>query len=195
MTSATFGEPNDVILPARASAGPREGRFSDLRLPAAAIRMPPPRREEEPLSDRHEPPALAGFPHHQAITTRWHDNDAYGHVNNVVYYAFFDTVVNTWLVDNGLLDIGGGEVIGLVVETGCRYHAPVSFPDRVVAGLRVAHLGRSSVRYEIGIFRNAETSASASGHFVHVYVDRDTRRPTPLPAPLRAALAGLQTGD
>lgn len=137
-------------------------------------------------------PRRTDFPHHLAITTRWHDNDAYGHVNNVVYYAFFDTVVNTWLVEQGLLDIDHGEVIGLVVETGCHYFSPISFPDRVTAGLRVSRLGRSSVRYDIGIFRNEADEASACGHFVHVYVDREQRRPTPLPERLRSALQTLQ---
>ncbi|MGU3539649.1 acyl-CoA thioesterase [Methylobacterium sp. A54F] len=126
--------------------------------------------------------------------TRWGDNDVYGHVNNVVYYAFFDTAVNGLLVEAGVLDIARGPVIGLVVETGCRYHAPVAFPDAVTAGVRVARLGRTSVRYEVGLFRGAEAEAAAEGHFVHVYVDRESRRPVPLPEPLRAALAGLVTG-
>ncbi len=125
------------------------------------------------------------------ITTRWMDNDAYGHVNNVVYYAYFDTAVNRYLIDAGVLDVASGPVIGLVVETQCRYFSPVAFPDMVHAGLRVAHLGRSSVRYEVGIFRNEEPFASAQGHFVHVYVDRADRRPVPIPAPMRAALEPL----
>ena len=120
------------------------------------------------------------------------DNDAYGHVNNVVYYAYFDTVVNEYLIRNGLLDIHDGAVIGLVVETSCRYHASVAFPDMVTAGLRVAKLGTSSVRYEIAIFRNDDAEAAAEGYFVHVYVDAETRRPTPLPADLRAALVLAQ---
>lgn len=120
------------------------------------------------------------------------DNDAYGHINNVVYYSFFDTAVNRWLVERHLLDVANSPAIGLVVETGCRYLAPLAFPDRVTVGLRVAHLGNSSVRYELAVFRNDEPTASAVGHFVHVYVDRTTRRPTPIPAPIRAALSTLQ---
>jgi acyl-CoA thioester hydrolase len=135
--------------------------------------------------------ARTGFPHLRQISTRWGDNDVYGHVNNVVYYAFFDTVVAGFHVETGLLDIENGQVIGLVVETGCRYFAPIAFPDRVSAGLRVAHIGRSSVRYEIGIFRNDEDEASAQGHFVHVYVDRDTRRPVPLPETWRSGLSEI----
>jgi acyl-CoA thioester hydrolase len=129
-----------------------------------------------------------GYRHFQRITTRWMDNDAYGHVNNVVYYSWFDTVVNGYLVQQGVLDIGGGDVIGLVVETQCRYFSELAFPQPVDLGLRVGRLGRSSVRYEIGVFADGEPTASAQGHFVHVYVDRATRRPTALPAPLRAAL-------
>lgn len=119
------------------------------------------------------------------------DNDVYGHVNNVVYYAYFDTVVNTFLIRRGLLDIHGGAVIGLVVETGCKYFSPIAFPDVVVAGLGVTRLGTSSVRYEVGLFRNDETGPAAQGHFIHVYVDRQTRRPVPLPAALRSVLQEL----
>jgi len=144
------------------------------------------------VTDRAPPPELDDYRHRQVITTRWHDNDAYGHVNNVVYYSFFDTAVNGYLIEQGVLDLAGSPVIGLVVETGCRYFAALSYPDRVVAALRVAHLGRSSVRYEIGIFRNEEQSAAACGHFVHVYVDRESRRPVPLPESLRAALEPLR---
>jgi acyl-CoA thioester hydrolase len=111
------------------------------------------------------------------------DNDVYGHVNNVIYYSFFDTAINLTLIEAGALDLQGSEVIGLVVETGCRYFAPISFPDMVTAGLRVAHTGNSSIRYEVGLFRNDEEQAAAEGHFVHVYVDRATRRPVPLPNP------------
>lgn len=128
----------------------------------------------------------------RAIPTRWMDNDAYGHVNNVVYYSFFDTAVNAHLIEAGVLDIEASPAIGLVVETGCRYLAPIAFPDRVDAGVRVTRIGTSSVTYEIGLFRNDEASASAVGHFTHVYVDRATRRPTPIPAPVRAALEALR---
>jgi acyl-CoA thioester hydrolase len=131
------------------------------------------------------------YAHLSSIDTRWMDNDAYGHVNNVVYYSFFDTAVNRWLVERDVLDIATSPVIGLVVETACRYAKPITFPDRVVAGIRVAHLGRSSVRYEIGLFRNDDDDAAAVGHFVHVYVDRVTRLPTPIPPATRDALATL----
>ena len=137
-------------------------------------------------------PALRGtYRHFQAIPTRWADNDVYGHVNNVVYYSFFDTVVNQYLIEQRALDFEKSQVIGLVVETQCQYFAPISFPDMVHAGLRVAKLGNSSVRYEIGLFRNEELTASAQGHFVHVYVDRASRRSTAVPADMRAALEKL----
>lgn len=119
------------------------------------------------------------------------DNDVYGHMNNVVHYSLFDTAVNGWLIENGALDIHAGGQIGLVVETGCRYFAEMAFPDVVTAGLRVARLGTSSVRYEVGLFRNDENEAAAEGFFVHVYVDRQTRRPKPLEASLRAVLESI----
>ena len=122
------------------------------------------------------------------ITTRWMDNDVYGHVNNVIYYSYFDTVVNRYLIDQGVLDIEKGSVIGLVVETQCRFFKPITFPDTVHAGLRVARLGDRSVRFEIGLYRNEEDSAAAQGHFVHVYVERTTRRATALPPEMRKAL-------
>jgi acyl-CoA thioester hydrolase len=126
----------------------------------------------------------------RAIATRWMDNDAYGHVNNVVYYSWFDTAVNAYLIEQGVLDIRGGATIGLVVETGCHYFSPLAFPQTVSAGIRVARLGTSSVRYEVGIFGDSEQTA-AKGHFVHVYVDAVTRRPTPLPTPLTSVLETL----
>jgi len=135
-----------------------------------------------------EPEPRENYAHFQRIATRWMDNDVYGHVNNVVYYAFFDTVVNQYLVEQGVLDIERSAVIGLVVETGCQYFSPVSFPDVVTGALRVARLGNSSVRYEVGIFRNEEPLTAAKGHFIHVYVERASRRPTPLPAALRQTL-------
>jgi len=119
------------------------------------------------------------------------DNDVYGHVNNVVYYAYFDTVVNAFLMEHGGLDFESGPVIGLCVESQCRYLAPVSFPDVLDAGLRVAKIGRSSVRYEVGMFRVGEDTAAAQGHFVHVFVDRLTRRPVDLPPRMRTALGRL----
>lgn len=133
----------------------------------------------------------AAYRHFLAIPTRWMDNDVYGHVNNVVYYTWFDTAVNRMLIAEGLLDIHGGDSIGLVVETGCRYFASTAFPDRITAGIRVAKLGTSSVRYEIGLFRGDEDEAAAVGFFVHVYVDRGTRRPKALGDLMRAFLEGL----
>ena len=128
----------------------------------------------------------------ETLTTRWMDNDVYGHVNNVVYYSFFDTAVNRYLIHAGVLDIHQGGVIGLVVETQCHYFTPLQFPQVIEAGLRVAHVGRSSVRYEVGLFAAQEPLTAAAGHFVHVYVDRQTRRPTPLPPPWVQVLSKLQ---
>ena len=125
------------------------------------------------------------------VPTRWMDNDVYGHVNNVVYYAYFDTVINRYLIDQGGLDIAGGQAIGVCVESHCRYAKPVAFPERIEAGLRVEHLGRSSVRYGIGIFARGEPDASAEGWFVHVFVDRAARTPTPMSDRVREALARL----
>jgi acyl-CoA thioester hydrolase len=141
---------------------------------------------------RPAPDPRSAYRHFRAISTRWMDNDVYGHVNNVVYYSYFDTVVNQYLLEQGVLDIERGAVIGLVVETQCNYFSPMSFPDVVHAGLRVAKLGSSSVRYEVGLFRNDEADASAQGHFVHVYVERTARRPVALPSELRAALESLR---
>jgi len=137
---------------------------------------------------RPAPAARGQFAHFIALPTRWMDNDAYGHVNNVVYYSFFDTAVNRFLIDRGVLQVDSSPVIGLVVETGCRYHRPLAFPDTVEVGIRVAHLGTSSVRYELAVFRQGSDEAAAEGHFVHVYVDRDSRTPTRLPDELRAVL-------
>jgi acyl-CoA thioester hydrolase len=131
------------------------------------------------------------YAHFSTLTTRWMDNDVYGHVNNVTYYSYFDTAVNRYLIEAGVLDIHAGEVIGLVIETHCNYFAPLAFPKNVEAGIRVAHIGKSSVRYEIGLFEAGEPLAAACGHFVHVYVDRDTRRPTPLPEAFLQALQPL----
>jgi acyl-CoA thioester hydrolase len=126
------------------------------------------------------------------ITTRWLDNDAYGHVNNVVYYHWFDTVVNAHLIENGVLDITHGQTIGLVVETHCNYFSSLAFPQNVDAGLRVTRIGASSVRYEVGLFAEGEALSAAHGHFVHVYVDSQTRRPvSTLPAPLLQVLQDL----
>jgi acyl-CoA thioester hydrolase len=115
------------------------------------------------------------------ITTRWMDNDAYGHVNNVIYYSWFDTAVNAHLIEQGVLDIYQGDTIGLVVETQCNYFAPLAFPQTIEAGIRVAHRGSSSVRYEVGLFAQGEPLTAARGHFVHVYVNKASRRPQALP--------------
>jgi len=130
----------------------------------------------------------ADYKHFLPLQTRWADNDIYGHVNNVAYYGYFDTVVNDYLINAGALDIHEGEIIGLVVETGCKYFAPLEFPQKLEGALRVAHIGNSSVRYELAIFKDNEDTPAAGGHFVHVYVDRKTRRPMPLPAAFRSAL-------
>lgn len=127
----------------------------------------------------------------RTIGTRWMDNDAYGHVNNVVYYSWFDTAVNAHLIEHGALDIHGGDTIGLVVETQCNYFAPVAFPQVVEAGLRVARIGQSSVRYEVGLFLQGEPLTVAKGHFVHVYVDRVSRRPASVPPRLKTVLEAL----
>ena len=140
---------------------------------------------------RPTPHVRADYPHSRPVTTRWMDNDAYGHVNNVVYYSYFDTVVNEWLIREGLLDVEKGERIGLVVETGCHYFEPLTYPETVTAAMRVAHVGNSSVRYEIAVFGKGCECAAAQGFFVHVYVDRATQRPTPLPEHWRAALAKI----
>ena len=133
----------------------------------------------------------AAYRHWTHISTRWHDNDAYGHVNNTVYYGWFDTAVNAWLVEAGLLDIERGDPIGLVVETGCRYAAALAFPQPVEIGLALARLGSSSVTYHLGVFAEGAAEAAAEGHFTHVYVGRESRRPVPLPAAWRLRIAAL----
>jgi len=132
------------------------------------------------------------YRHFIAITTRWMDNDVYRHVNNVVYYSFFDTAVNEYLMRQGVLDLDASPVVSLVVDTGCQFFSPIAFPDVVHCGLRVAHLGKSSVRYEIGIFRNDEPLAAAQGHFVHVVCDRHTQRPVSMPDDMRRVLETLR---
>ena len=128
----------------------------------------------------------------RAIPTRWHDNDVFGHVNNVVYYGWFDTAVNAWLIENGFLDPATSEIVGLVVETGCTYFESVAFPETVETGIAVERLGNSSVTYRIGIFRQGGEQAAAQGRFTHVYVQRAGQRPVPIPEALRAALASIQ---
>ncbi len=146
--------------------------------------MPSPRPQPEPRS------AYKAF---RTIGTRWSDNDMYGHVNNVVYYGWFDTAVNGLLIERRAIDIHAGSIIGLVIETQCNYFAPLAFPESVVAGIRVAHVGSSSVRYEVAIFpADADLPCAAKGHFIHVYVDRTTRKPTALPSTLLSVLETLK---
>jgi len=142
---------------------------------------------------RPTPHRRAAYPHTLPIQTRWHDNDIYGHVNNIVYYSYFDTVINQYLIAAGGLDIAAGSIIGLCVESRCQYLRAVAFPDALSAGLRVVHLGKSSVRYEIAIFSSGSDEAAAQGEFVHVFVDRATNRPAEIPPRLRAALQGIST--
>ncbi len=145
------------------------------------------------MSGRPRPHHRREYPHSRELTTRWADSDPYGHMNNVVHYALFDSIVNAWLIEKGALDIQKSPVIGLVVETGCHYFAPLTYPETVTAALRVAHVGRSSVVYEVALFGSASETAAAQGKFVHVYVDRVSRRPVAeLPAALQRALAPLR---
>ncbi|MDQ3644543.1 MAG: acyl-CoA thioesterase [Actinomycetota bacterium] len=137
----------------------------------------------------------ADYPHLLEIQTRWNDNDVYGHVNNVEYYTFFDTVINAWLISQGGLDIHAGETIGLCAESHCEFKSALAFPETVDACLRVGHLSRSSVRYEIGLFRQGAEEAAATGWFVHVFVNRDDRRSVEIPTQLRSALERLVTGE
>jgi acyl-CoA thioester hydrolase len=143
------------------------------------------------MTERPLPESRSAYRHFRIITTRWMDNDVYGHVNNVQHYSYFDTVVNGYLIAQGALDPQTSAVIGLVVETKCNYFESIAFPDDVHAGIRVGRLGESSVRYEIGLFRGDAAQTAAQGHFVHVYVDRNTRRPAVLPDALKRALAPL----
>lgn len=143
------------------------------------------------MSDRPTAHTRAQYRHFLPIQTRWSDNDAYGHVNNVVYYSYFDTVVNEYLIRFGELDPTKSDVFGVVVETSCRFLRELTFPEVIDAGLRVARLGNTSIVYEIGLFRSGEARAAAFGRFVHVYVDRASRRPTPIPPPLHAAARRL----
>lgn len=146
----------------------------------------------DPAADKPRPEPRSAYRAFRAIGTRWMDNDVYGHVNNVVYYSWFDTAVNAHLIEQGALDIHQGDTIGLVVETQCNYFAPLAFPQAVEAGIRVARIGGSSVRYEVGLFAAGEDLTAAKGHFIHVYVDRATRRPAALPQRLRTVLEALQ---
>jgi acyl-CoA thioester hydrolase len=141
---------------------------------------------------RQPPGTRAEYRHFLAVPTRWMDNDLYGHVNNVVYYSYFDTVINKFLIEQGGLDIHRGPVVGITAESGCRFFVSFAYPETVEAGLRVGHLGRSSVRYEIGLFRQGSETAAAEGHFVHVFVERATQQPVPIPDPIRAAFESIK---
>jgi acyl-CoA thioester hydrolase len=141
--------------------------------------------------ERQQPELRDDYRHFLTIATRWMDNDIYGHINNVQYYSYFDTVINRFLIDQGVLDIHAGEIIGLAVESHCNFFSSAAFPDDIEAGLRVGRLGRSSVRYEIGLFSAGRELAISQGHFVHVYVNRQSGEPVTLPDALRAALATL----
>ncbi len=147
------------------------------------------------MSAKQEPETRDGFRYFLTITTRWMDNDVYGHINNVQYYSYFDTAVNRFLIDQGVLDIHQGEVIGLVVETHCNYYSSVAFPEDIEAGIRVSHLGRSSVRYEVGLFAEGEKAAIAQGHFVHVYVDRESQESVDIPDNLRSVLSTIASNQ
>lgn len=144
---------------------------------------------------RPQPLHRDAFEHFEPVQTRWMDNDIYGHVNNVVYYAYFDSCVNRFLFEQGVLDFNHGTTAGLVVNSSCSYFQPLAFPQTASAGLRVLHLGTSSVQYELAIFRHGDQVACAQGTFTHVYVDRQTRRPVPVPANMRAVLAPLRVGE
>ena len=141
--------------------------------------------------EKPQPEPRSAYKVFRTIGTRWMDNDADGHVNNVIYYSWFDTAVNAYLIEQGVLDIHHGDTIGLVIETQCNYFSPLAFPQVVEAGIRVARLGSSSVRYEIGLFAQGEPLTAAKGHFIHVYVDKLNRRPTPLPLNLKTVLETL----
>jgi len=137
------------------------------------------------------PPTRADFIAFEEIHSRWMDNDAYGHINNVVYYSFFDTAVNRYLIERKVLDVLKSEAIGFVIETQCKYFSPIAYPDLIHVGLKVTHVGNSSVKYEVAIFKNDDDIASAAGSFVHVYVNRSTNKPTPIPQDVREILTGL----
>ena len=143
------------------------------------------------MSARQSPDQRKDYRHFITITTRWMDNDVYGHINNVQYYSYFDTAVNRFLIDQDVLDIHHGDVIGLVVETHCSFFSSAAFPTDIEAGIRVAHLGRSSVRYEVGLFVGGREQAIAQGHFVHVYVERDSEKPVSIPDDCRSVLSTL----
>ena len=186
------------VLPAHGCRCLRPRGFTKVTLhpatpPWALAQCPPMTTAATP--PRPAPQPRSAYRAFRSISTRWMDNDVYGHVNNVVYYSWFDTAVNAHLIEQCALDIHAGETIGLVIETQCNYFAPLAFPQTVEAGIRVARMGSSSVRYEVGLFAAGEPLTAAAGHFIHVYVDRATRRPVPVPAALRAVLEKLLVAD
>lgn len=144
------------------------------------------------MTERPKPDRRSTYAYFQTMTTRWMDNDSYRHMNNTTYYSFFDTIVNQYLIENDVLDIEKSPVIGLVAETTCRYFKSIGFPSKINVGLRVGHLGNSSIRYEIGLFKDDEDEASAQGHFIHVYVDRESGRPTAIPEKMKAVVGPLR---
>ena len=137
-------------------------------------------------------PQRSDYPYLHPITTRWHDNDVYGHINNVTYYAYFDSAVNSYLIAEGGLDIHQGEQVAFVVSSGCDYFAPIAFPERIEVGVRVAKLGNSSVHYELAVFKTGAAEACAAGRFVHVFVERAGNRSCPIPERVRSALERLR---
>jgi acyl-CoA thioester hydrolase len=144
------------------------------------------------MSDKKlAPPKRSDFVVFEEIHSRWMDNDAYGHINNVVYYSFFDTAVNRYLIEHNGLDILKSEAVGFVIETQCKYFSPIVYPDLIQVGIKVTHLGNSSVKYEVAVFKNDDDVASAAGYFIHVYVDRNTNKPTSIPQNVREILAEL----
>lgn len=142
--------------------------------------------------ERRQPEKRTDYFHFRTMPTRWMDNDQYAHMNNVVYYSFFDTLLNRYLIDEGGFDFVADPIIGIAVETQCRFHRSFAYPEDVDGGLRIGHLGKSSVRYEIGLFGAGEDTARADGHFVHVFVDRATNKPAEIPTRLRAALERIK---
>ncbi len=144
------------------------------------------------MASEQQQPLRADYPYHFDLQTRWMDNDLYGHVNNVTYYSYFDTAVNFFLIERGGLDIHAAPIVGVVVESQCNYTRSLAYPEKITCGLRVGRLGNSSVRYEIGIFGQDQDTAAAFGHFVHVFVDRASNTPVPIPDPIRRALAEIE---
>ena len=143
------------------------------------------------MTERPKPDRRGTYAYFQLMTTRWMDNDSYRHMNNTTYYTFFDSIVNQYLIENGVLDVENSPTIGLVAETMCRYFRSIGFPSKINVGLRASHIGTSSVRYEIALFKDDDSEASAQGHFIHVYVDRMSGRPVPLPEKLRSVVMPL----